>query len=157
MVENHQFLMSSVIFGHQRATIGPMQSKVKSFLKTDPVSVYLKFEVNWVMCFPFNGPKPPISAILIFCHQKNQTSSTEPKSKSVLQTHQISLYTKFVMNWVINFSENAQKLLTDNRTDACSLLLSPPDSVTGDNNHVNKMRNWSITFTSYYETQPNRT
>ena len=76
------------------ATIGPMQPKVKSFLETDPVSAYVKFEVNWVMCFPFNGPKPLISAILIFlppaesnCFNtaQKQISSEDSPNKSIHQ------------------------------------------------------------------------
>ena len=84
-------------------------------------SVSTVFEIDWVVIishdgtFSDNGRKPPFSVIL--WPLEGQRS---PKSKSILNTHPLSVHTKFEMDCVNTFSDNSQK-------PTFSVILWPPE------------------------------
>ena len=110
MVGNHQYQEN---FGHQRAKIGPMLAQMESVLKTHLISLYAKVEEKCLITLADNGRKPPIfckkKKIKIFGHQRAKNGPMLAKIESALETHLISMHTKFEEKCFITFAENGRK------------------------------------------------
>ena len=85
-----------------------------------------------VKTFPDNGQKPHLSVILWPLEVPN--SAYVAQNQSLMNTHPTTVYTNFVMNWVITFPYNIRQPWANACTDEWTLIIpmSPPDFIGGD-------------------------
>ena len=133
-VRNHNF---QSFFGHQRAEIWTW-SKIKSFLKTHPISIHTKLEEDSVNRCPDNGRKPLFS--VIFWPPGAEIWPTWPKIESSLKTHIMSVGTKFEEDAVNSCPDNCWK-------PPFSVIFWPP----GGRNLANVAENRIISEDSHNE------